>query len=221
MNAGRQAWDAGRSPGELRLVVISPAHDAPREIAVLGTLLDAGLERYHVRKPEITRAALAAWLRALPVVWRPRLVLHQHHELVDEFGLGGCHWRDDGAAPSRPRASFASRSCHDLATLRSALGHYHSVFFGPVFPSLSKPGHDPGRSPAAAEVAAGRHRRPAAEARTSVFALGGVTASRLPQVRTWGFDGAAVLGAVWQAADPAAAFRELRSAAVEPPAVVP
>ncbi len=219
MNVGRQARDARRCLRGLSLVVISPARDDPRETAVLGAMLDAGLERYHVRKPAISRPVLTAWLRALPAAWRPRLVLHQYHELVDEFGLNGCHWRDDGAAPARPPAGLASRSSHDLGTLRSALGHYDSVLFGPVFPSLSKPGHGPaaGRMPEAVGALL-RHRSPA-ERSTAVCALGGVTAARLPLVRAWGFDGAAVLGAVWQAADPAAAFRNLQVAARECPRI--
>jgi thiamine-phosphate pyrophosphorylase len=50
------------------------------------------------------------------------------------------------------------------------------------------------------------------ERRTTVLALGGVTAGRLPQIRALGFDGVAVLGAVWQAEDPVAAFCELQDA---------
>jgi thiamine-phosphate pyrophosphorylase len=43
-----------------------------------------------------------------------------------------------------------------------------------------------------------------------VFALGGVAVGKLARVRALGFDGAAVLGAVWQAADPVAAFEALQ-----------
>src|SRR5947209_3397705 len=80
----------------MKLVVISPEHNDPREIAVLAALLAAGLERYHVRKPHWSAAQLETWLRMLPSEWRSRLVLHSHHELVATLGLGGRHWRDDG-----------------------------------------------------------------------------------------------------------------------------
>jgi thiamine-phosphate pyrophosphorylase len=229
----------------MKLVVISPEHDEPREIAVLGALFAAGLERYHVRKPHWSAAQLETWLRALPVEWRPRLVLHSHHELVARLGLGGRHWRDEKGGAACPqdalsalrstRSTFTSRSCHDLATLRTALGHYDSVFFGPVFPSISKPGYTTeltvqvergvstrsfknedlnasGRRVPPTELSSLLNSRTANERRTAVLALGGVTAARLPQIRELGFDGVAVLGAVWQADDPAAAFCEIQDA---------
>ncbi|MFA5058378.1 MAG: thiamine phosphate synthase [Opitutaceae bacterium] len=228
--------------------MISPEHDDPREIAVLGALFATGLERYHVRKPHWNAEQLAVWLRALPRAWYPRLVLHQHHELVAEFGLGGRHWRDEsrgypktlarrtivGArscralnqgrskpAPLRPSfgfrtapndGGFTSRSCHDLATLRAALGRYDSVFFGPMFSSISKPGHGPRPELSLAELSALLARRTSAEQRTAVLALGGVTAQNLSRCRDLGFDGAAVLGAVWQAPDPVDAFHKLQAA---------
>jgi thiamine-phosphate pyrophosphorylase len=198
----------------MKLVVLSPEHADPRELAVLTALFAAGLERYHVRKPRWTFADLSTWLRALPLAWRQRLVLHQHHELVAELGLGGRHWRDDASAPSTPTADPAvtSRSCHDLVTLRGTLGHYDSVLFGPVSASISKPGHGPRDDFDAAQVGAVLSRRTFAERRTGVLALGGVTPESVSRWRALGFDGVAVLGAIWEAADPMRVFAELQSA---------
>lgn len=204
----------------MKLVVISPEHDDPREHAVLAVLFAAGLERYHVRKPRASADDVLAWVRMVPAPWWPRLVLHQHHGLVDALGLGGRHWRDDGGAaavgrPSESRAGapvvppITSRSCHDLATLRAGLGVYDSVFFGPVFPSLSKPGYGPAGVPAEADVGVLLRSRSAAERHTCVLAIGGITAETAPRARALGFDGVAALGAVWQASDPVAAFAEL------------
>ena len=213
----------------MKLVVISPEHDDPRETTVLGELFAAGLERYHVRKPAWSRSRLEAWLHTLPHTWRPRLVLHQHHELVAELELGGVHFRDEvgrvvpNAPSQRSRMAeerrvkdnapcLTSRSCHDLGTLRAALGHYDSVFFSPVFPSLSKPGHGEHADFPSDELVALLAARTPAKRRTSILALGGVTPARMPAVRALGFDGAAVLGAIWLAADPVAAFCELQEA---------
>jgi thiamine-phosphate pyrophosphorylase len=197
----------------MKLVVISPESDDPRETAVLGGLLAAGLEHYHVRKPHWSRERLEAWLRELPDAWRSRLVLHQHHELVALLGLGGCHWRDDGTAPLMPArdGTIARRSCHDLAALRRAFGRYEGVLFGPVFPSLSKTGYKPPASFSPAEISVLLTQRNPDERRTSVFALGGITAENAPQALVLGFDGVAALGTIWQAADPVRAFCELQS----------
>jgi thiamine-phosphate pyrophosphorylase len=220
----------------MKLIVISPEAEHASELAVLDAMFAAGLERYHVRKPAWSRAQLESWLRAVPIQWRSRLTLHQHHELVGEFGLGGVHWRDEvgrdvPAEPSRngfahnthlfahiesataqPEASpyLTSRSCHDLATLRVALGHYDSVFFSPLYPSISKPGHAPRGDVSVKEISSLLAARSASDRRTSVLALGGITAERVAEVRALGFDGIAVIGAVWSASNPARAFAELQ-----------
>jgi thiamine-phosphate pyrophosphorylase len=206
----------------MHLVLISPEGEDARETAVLGELFAAGLTRYHVRKPTWSSAQLEAWVRSLPVEWRPRMVFHQHHELVAVLGLGGCHWRDESGTGVPPvylcaheqdaRATFTSRSCHDLATLRAALGYYDAVFFGPVFSSISKPGHGPIDDATLQQLSTLLAQRTPAERRTAVLALGGVTADRLTRCAELGFDGVALLGAVWQAADPLAAFNEFQTA---------
>jgi thiamine-phosphate pyrophosphorylase len=112
--------------------------------------------------------------------------------------------------------TFTSRSCHDLAALRASLGQYDSVFFGPVFPSISKPGYGPTTSEIGEALGAMLHFRMAEERRTAVIAIGGVDVATAPQALALGFDGIAVLGAVWQAADPVVAFRGLQAIVVEP-----
>jgi thiamine-phosphate pyrophosphorylase len=213
----------------MKLVVISPEHDEPRERAVLGELFAAGLERYHVRKPDWSREKLETWLRALPAEWRARVVVHTHHELVAPLGLRGVHFRDENPVgcelaraagvpasgrPTQTNRSFISRSCHDLATLRVAFGRYDSVFFGPVFPSLSKPGYGPSEKFSAAAISSLLVARTAADRRTTVLALGGITAETAPRALALGFDGVAVLGAIWQAVDPVRALTELQSSLV-------
>jgi thiamine-phosphate pyrophosphorylase len=197
----------------VQLVVISPEGDDPRERAVLGELFAAGLDRYHVRKPRASAAELEAWIQCVPRRWRSRLVLHQHHELVRAFELGGCHWRDEPNLPPPPiDAGVTSRSCHDWSLLRAALGVYDSVFFGPVFASLSKPGYGPTHAQIGEALGAILHSRTATERRTTVLAIGGITVETVSRAVALGFDGVAVLGAVWQAADPVGAFRELQCA---------
>jgi thiamine-phosphate pyrophosphorylase len=185
----------------------------PRERAVVGTMLAAGLERYHVRKPDWSPAEMAEWLSGLPVAWRSRLILHGNEQLALRCWLGGRHWRDDASAPPVPvPGDFASRSCHDLAILRSSLGRYDAVFFGPVFASISKPGRGPRAGFDFAALTALLAARSPAQRRTVVYALGGVRPENVPQCHAMGFDGVAVLGAVWQDPDPLPAFLRLQSA---------
>lgn len=194
----------------MKPVVISTPGDEPRELTVLEALFASGIERYHVRKPGWTAERLRLWLAEWPAAWRQRVVLHHHHELVARLGIGGRHWPDDGAAPAVPDdRSFNSRSCHSLKSLRDAAGHYDAVFFSPVFPSLSKPGVGPVPAADLAAVSTWLAARTDAERRTRVLALGGITAATAPQALNLGFDSVALLGAIWQAADPVQAYTRL------------
>ena len=199
----------------MKIVVISPEREDPREIVVVEQLCAAGLPRYHLRKPSWTKAQCVQWIQALPEHCRSRVVLHQHHELVNEFGLGGRHWRDDGSAPLaavRSAREITSRSVHTVEALCAAFGRYDSVFFAPVFPSLSKPGHEPRVDREALATALAKRRQ--AECRTEVLALGGVAATNVRQCLAMGFDGVALVGAIWLSRDPVITYREICEAGV-------
>jgi thiamine-phosphate pyrophosphorylase len=191
----------------MRIIVISPDALDLREIPVMEGLFAAGLERYHVRKPAWSLAETEAWLRALPVNWRPRIVLHQHHELVKMLGLAGRHEKGESQ-----RASGTSRSCHDLVSLRRYLRAFDQVLFGPIFPSISKQGYGPAPDFPWNELTSVLKGRGSQE-KADVLAIGGVTAEGLERCHELGFDGAAVLGALWESPDPVAAYGAVIEAA--------
>jgi thiamine-phosphate pyrophosphorylase len=194
----------------MKIVVISPESADSREVPAMEGFFAAGLERYHVRKPAWSRDALEAWLVHLPEAWRPRIILHHHHPLAAKLGLGGTHDRagDWGSGPLG-----SSRSCHEIDTLRLFLRLYKSLMFGPVFPSLSKSGYGPAANFPWDILREILGERTPDDAR--VLAIGGVTAAGLARCRELGFDGAAVLGAVWNEQDPAAAYAGIREAAAK------
>lgn len=84
------------------------------------------------------------------------------------------------------------------------------ALFGPVYDTPSKRPFGP---PLGLEAL----RRVCTEAALPVFAVGGVTAERIPECLEAGAAGAAVIGAVWDAADPASALRRLLRAFGRPP----
>lgn len=217
LDVGDSTFDVGRSSRCHRLVVISPEAEDAREQTVVAQLFAAGLTDYHLRKPSWPRARLAAWLRALPAGFHPRIVLHTHHDLASEFPLAGLHDRDEPNSichlisdkNSCEEATLVrSRAIHDVTTLRTVLDSCDRLLVSPLFPSFSKPGYGPSSRFPEAELRAAL----ALPRRAEAIALGGIDASRIPACRELGFDGVAVLGAVWQAADPLRVFTELKNA---------
>ena len=94
-----------------------------------------------------------------------------------------------------------STSFHTLEDLGVCRGDVDYCFLSPIYNSTSKgPGYA-AAFPDTEQLAAAL-----AGARYPVIALGGVTPDRFGELADLGFAGAALLGAVWQAADPLAAF---------------
>ncbi len=200
----------------MRLIVISPEAEDARESVVLVELFSAGLTHYHLRKPSWSRAQLAAWLQSLPESLHARIVLHTHHDLAAEFAVGGLHDRDHPPQPKcnligdtlRASVLLRSRAVHTFSALRDSLYDYDRLLVSPVFNSISKPGHGPSADFVFTDLKAILSLPRKAE----VVALGGIDAHRIHACREYGFDGVAVLGAVWQAADPVRAFHQLNQA---------
>ena len=121
----------------------------------------------------------------------------------------GVHYRESERPPpplrALPQGLTASTSLHALQQLSVDWGYLDYALLSPVYDSISKPGY----------AAAFPHQQLAEalhSARVPVYALGGVTAARLPELRQLGFAGAAVLGGVWSSDDPVAALQQLQTA---------
>jgi len=195
------------------ILAISPPDTFPAETQWIVRLLDAGLTRYHLRKPAWSAATLEAFLQALPPVCRSRLVLHQHHALVQAHALGGWHVKDPADAgrllPPIPDSLPAgrpviSRALHRISALEADTQGWDAVLLSPVFPSFSKPGHLPTWTETELVQSLREFRS------TRLYALGGIDATRARRCHDWGFDGVVLHGALWRAADPLAAFETIR-----------
>jgi thiamine-phosphate pyrophosphorylase len=196
----------------MRLIAITLPEMTPGEDRRIAALLSGDeFWRVHVRKPEASADDLRHLLDSLPVWCLPRLVLHDHFELCREYGIGGLHlnhrnpdlppalqqtrrFRNDlkDAALPFPRLTL-SCSCHSLDEVQARKPQMDYLFLSPVFDSISKQGYH-------ARFSTDMLRRAAAAGiiDNKVFALGGVTLAKVPLLRSIGFGGAAMLGAVWQ-----------------------
>ena len=198
--------------------LVSSPEDFAGEHEMIASMFSAGLSCLHLRKPGHSYASLERWLLALEERWRHLVIVHGHPDLALELELAGCHmpleWlrQDHRKQGSHAGISRWSVSLHSLEELRSCPGDIGEAFLSPIFDSLSKPGYLSSFS--AQELRSGlllEHAR--RQEGPAVYALGGIEAHNLAVVAEWGFNGAAVLGAVWNAPDPVGALEELLATA--------
>jgi thiamine-phosphate pyrophosphorylase len=183
------------------LLAISPPDDVyPQEARLIVQLLDAGLQRYHIRKPAGNPTATERLIQAVPDAYHSRLSLHQHYELGDRYAVCFHHtsYTDLGGRSAR------SCSVHRLSSLETALDGYDYAFLSPIFPSISKAGYGPSWTESSLRAAL----KP--DYPTRLYALGGVQPGKLALAQSLGFEGVVLHGALWQAADPLQVFQSFR-----------
>jgi len=189
------------------IIVISRPDYFRGEQEQIIALFEAGMSRFHLRKPGITEAEIEQLIMEIPEKYYKKMVIHYHLGLALKYQLAGVHL--SSAQPvyeSNLKGISVSRSCHTISELEQYDGQVDYMFLSPVKDSISKPGYQ-------SELNDQQIRKTMLRSRKSeVFGLGGIDVENIKQVSGLGFDGVAVLGAVWQHIDATRSFRELQNA---------
>jgi thiamine-phosphate diphosphorylase len=161
-----------------------------------------------VRAPESTTAQLAAFAERVTALARPpeaAVVVHARPDLARAVGADGVQLRAGDLLPADARRvlgrGWVGRSVHSVEEAEAALSEGADYLVaGSVFETPSHPEHrGRGLEWLAGITALG----------VPVIAIGGLTSARAAAARDAGAWGVAVIAAVWQADDPAAAAAAL------------
>lgn len=168
------------------------------------------MERLHLRKPKSSEEELASWLQNIDSQYYGRIVLHDHFNLISKFQLGGVHLNSRNPEYHKTTAEqdiTISRSCHSIAEVIQHKPECDYLFLSPIYDSISKEGYGAAFSRIDLKQAADE-----GIIDGKVLALGGISLEHIPEVRSMGFGGAAVLGALWQAKIPTEYLKALMDA---------
>ena len=179
------------------LVVISHATMLPGEAPIIQQMFEEGLERFHLRKPDADAQAVRQLLIAIPAIYHHRIALHGFHHLADEYDIHRLHFTEQHRQATdevtllqlKHKDYILSTSVHNLQTLQSLPLHFSYTFFSPVFDSISKQEY---YGVAGDDFYIRDEQKP-----VPVIALGGIDAGNMQKVADMNFDGAAVLGTIW------------------------
>jgi thiamine-phosphate pyrophosphorylase len=180
---------------------------------VIGAALSAGVRGVQLREKDLPASALyplALELRVLTRRHGARLIINDRIDVALAVEADGVHLGGHSLPVAVARRLLGPRlllgvSCHRPEEVRQAAGAGADyVTFGPVYATPSKlPYGDPvGLGPLAEACAA---------APIPVFALGGVTPERLPELRQAGCRHVACIGAILRAPNPVLAVARFTS----------
>lgn len=188
----------------MRLIVVTDTAFLPDEAQAIRLLLDNGVERVHLRKPDAPADALRRLIESLPTDLYPRLSLHDHFSLAVQYHLGGVHLNGRNPVAPAEFRGLISRSCHSIDEAAACRTTTDYRFLSPVFDSISKRGYRSSVRPQAFFRA-----REQGYIDDDTFALGGVEPQKLALLQAYGFGGAALLGYIWQDATPHRLIRRI------------
>lgn len=166
------------------------------EAKIIADLLQAGASYILLRKPSWQTADYLAFLDNTDPQWLPRFIIRDQPAAGCHFPVGGLHLSASARAGTDnrdlQRFALCSTSIHDTAAIGIMPPSFSVLLLSPVFDSISKTGYQ------------GRFAKPLPDKHgKQILALGGVNASNIHRLKAWHFDGAALLGAIWQQPDKA------------------
>jgi len=178
----------------MKIAVITSVRSFDGEAKLINQLFESGMEVLHLRKPGMEKENYLALLNQIEAVYHDRVALHSHHELAAEFGIKRLHYP---AILRKNQALGVLRCEHPDKVLSTSIHHLEEIdfvrefdytFLGPIFNSYSKPGYL-GMGTANLQLPQ--------KTGLQLFALGGVTVHNIASLKLLGFDGAGLLGWLW------------------------
>ncbi len=200
------------------LIVITSPDRIENESELINQLFAEGLEILHLRKPTWIKPAYESLLKSIPPEHKRKVVLHQFHELASKYNIKGLHLREENRLQisvtelvelkkelKRKNLTISS-SFHSSEEIERHKNVFDYVFLSPVFDSISKP--DYLRNDALGRM----NDKWKSTIKTDIIALGGIDASNISKTKEMGFNGAAVLGAIWKKPEMALkTFKQIRT----------
>ena len=190
------------------IVLIAPENDVFNEIETLIRLFEEGLEYYHLRKPNKDYQEHCKYLKLISEKYHNRIVVHYHHNLINEFNLKGIHFQEQKRKEhiDNPSEYFKSlnmfgktisSSFHESEDVADCYFEFDYHLLSPVFSSISKKGYE-GRGFDVNHI------------NKTIIGMGGVTNNNLKEFSALGFSGVGVLGGIWHAEKPINVFQKMK-----------
>jgi|SRR5690606_11761522 len=176
-------------------IVITNDIVIPDEAFHLNKLFDEGLEVLHFRKPAVTKNNYKDLLHQIDTSHHPKIMLHQYHDLVEEFNVKGVHLQEQYRTHLKGELNnyintykkegfVTSSSFHSTEDIEKCNASFDYRFLSPVFNSISKKGYK-GKEFNVTHLS------------KNIIGMGGIDENNTQWAYNLGFKGVGILGGVW------------------------
>jgi len=186
------------------MIVITNPIPITNEINTIHSLFENGLELLHARKPDFSEEEMKVFLSKVEQDYRCLMVLHQHHQLAEDFGINRIHFSENKRAEWNLNKEedflIKSTSTHSISDFNSLNTSFDYAFLSPIYPSISKPDY-------ASNVIHLETLKQRTNFKTRLVALGGISSENIKETYRLGFDSVALLGTIWNHTNPIKNFK--------------
>ncbi len=177
----------------MKLILISNPYFFPAESKIINQLFENFDFTFHLRKTEANEKDFDIFISQISEKYHEKIVIHDNYKLIHKFKLKGLHFSTSQRIHSESfKGFYKSTSTHSVAELQSIKDSFDSAFISPLFPSISKSGYD--KCIDKKEIISFLKNPHYIQ----TVALGGIDADKIKICSEMGFDGVAVLGAIWE-----------------------
>ncbi|MDE6337926.1 MAG: thiamine phosphate synthase [Muribaculaceae bacterium] len=167
----------------MKIYYVTPEIPLDGEGELLSSMIEAGVERVHLRHPNRSFDEVRSIINSVPQDMRGRVMLHDYHRLALDYGCG-IHLNRRNPVKLSNYHGKVSCSCHSLVEVSNSKVDY--CFLSPFFDSISKSGYKAGEF----DVSLLKELL----YKKNIVALGGITPDKFESLRSLGFSSAALSG---------------------------
>lgn len=191
------------------IILLASQEDIKNEAQILNQLFEFGLECYHLSKPYKNHQEHTDFLNEIDSNYLNRIVLHNFHELTNEFDIKGIHFEEEirRAYIETPTRYFKdlnlfgktiSSSFHELKELDASDFEfdYHILDLGTF--STSNPNHTV-KEPDVNLID------------KAIIAMGDINKNHIREILDLGFKGAVISKSIWESDEPVQSFIDLKA----------
>lgn len=190
----------------MKLIVISNRTNIENEHQILSSLFDNGLNYFHLRKPDFSLNEMDCYLQQIPNDYLNRIIIHSHYSLADEYKLKGKHKQ---ASLDNNEENFISTSFHSIEEITNCATKYEYAFLSPIHNSISKREYKANFDKKELKQFLSTYTK-----NIELIALGGINEKNITESMELGFDGVALLGAIWQSKNILDTFKTIQKTIV-------
>lgn len=182
------------------MIVISSPIAIANEIEVIQNLFQEGMNRFHIRKPNLSIYEVEKFVKAIGLEYLDKMVFHN-------FSLENCRcpnhhisdWQNVDCNLFQEKRR--STSTHAIVEFNQLSKEWEYAFLSPVFESISKEGY--GKNSTILDTITNR-----TNFNTKLIALGGIKENNIKIALDSGFDSVALLGTIWLQEKPIQKFKQ-------------